>query len=456
MPTSLFSNIPYRVADIHSAKIGREEINWVEREMPGLMAIRQKYENKYPLKGMRISGSSHITTHTAVFIETLKLLGAEVRWSASNIYSTQDQAAAAIAAHNTPIFAGRGESLSDYWWSIFQTLHFSNHQGPTHIIDDKGDLSIMIHQGLMGENNYKVLDQESNVFSINELNLFLKRVLAEDQNCWKNLTKDLKVITEDTKTGINRMLQLLNENRLLYPIIDINSSIIKSKIDNFYSCKGTIAESIKKATRTMLIGKDVVICGFGDIGRGCAEALRNSGARVSITETDPIRAMGAAMEGYQVVKLNDVCETADIFITATGRKHILKFEHMQRMKDQAIICNMGHYELEIEYDVLNTHPEIKKIPISPQLKRYFFPDGNSILLIAEGKLVNLACDTTQMAFLKSCSYSTQTLIQIELNKIQPEIGIHKVPKDIDTEVSILHLPKIGAKLTFTNKNKLNQ
>lgn len=451
MSTSLYSNIPYKIANIQLANQGREAISWLEREMPGLMAIRNKYKNKYPLKGMRISGSLHITTHTAVFIETLKILGADVRWCASNIYSTQDDAAAAMVERGIPIYAWKGQSLNDYWWSIFQVLHFDNHLGPTHVIDDKGDIAIMLHQGLQGEKDHHVLDKVTDTLSYNQLNLFLKRILAEDQNLWKNITKSIQAITEDTQTGSNRLHQIYQANILQVPFIDINTSLIKTQIDNFYSCKETIAEAIKKATRTMLIGKDVVVCGFGDIGRGCAESLKMNGARVSITETDPIRALTAAMEGYKVVQLEDVCNKADIFITATGQKHIIRFEHMQKMKDQSIICNMGHYELEIEYDRLRTDPDIKKINISPQLKRFYFPDGHSILLVAEAKLVNLACDTTQLAFIKSCSYSTQTLIQIQLNIQKPKIGIHSVPISIDQEVSKMHLEKLGSKLTTNNK-----
>lgn len=452
MSTSLFANMPYRVADINLAKKGREEISWVEKEMPGLLAIRTKYKNKKPLQGMRISGSLHITTQTAVFIETLHELGAEVRWCASTIYSTQDHAAAAVAAKGIPIFAWREESLTDYWWAIFQTLHFDNKKGPTHCIDDKGDMAVFIHQGLLGETNNQMLDQNTSSYSQNTMNLFLKRVLAEDQNCWKTLTKDLKLVSEESKSGINRLLAFKKQNALRFPIININSSVVKTQIDNYYSCKETIADSIKMATRTMLIGKSVVICGFGDIGRGCATALKNSGARVSITETDPIRALQAAMMGYEVVLLEDVCKSADLFITATGQKQIISLEHMQQMKDQAIVCNMGHYELEIDIDGLNQTSDIKKVAVGTQLTRYFFPDGHSILLVAEAKLINLSCDTSQLAFIKSCSY---TLHILKLIKLQQQadltIDIHHISREIDQEVSQLHLNSIGAQLT--NKHK---
>ena len=448
MLTSLFADIPHKVADINLEKIGRDEIGWVEKEMPGLLKLREKYKNTRPLQGMRISGSLHITTHTAVFIETLYDLGAEVRWSASNIYSTEDSAAAAIAAKGIPIFAWKGESLTDYWWTIFQTLHFENSQGPTHIIDDKRDVALMIHKGLEGEINSKILDEEKDSLGETELNLFLKSVLANDQNFWTKHCKCLKTITEDSRTGTYRMVDLEKNNKLKFPIIDISSSTIKTKIDNYYSSKESLVETIKRAARTIIIGKSIVICGFGDIGRGCADAMRANGANVYITETDPIRALKAAMMGYKVVTLNEICKYADIFITATGQKHIIRFHHMEQMKDQAIICNMGHFELEIEYDRLIKDPEIKKIAISPQLNRYFLPNGHSILLIAESKLINLTYDTTQLAFIKSCSYTVQTLVQMSLLDKDLPVKIHRIDKSIDKKVAEMHLDKIKVNLTY--------
>lgn len=447
MATSLFSNLPYKVADIALAKKGREEISWLEKEMPGILSIRKKYENSQPLTGLRISGTLHITTHTAVFIETLKLLGADVRWSASNIYSTQDHIAAAIAEMGIPIFAWKGEKITDYWWTLFQSLHFNNHQGPTHIIDDKGDLAMMVHKGLNGENNPSILDEKLDIPSQLELNLFLKRVLAEDQNFWKNQTQNLEHITEVSRTGSNELHKLHHFNQLLYPIFDLNTSKIKRKIDNYYSSKETVAEAIKMVARTMLVGKSVVICGFGEIGQGCAESLRLNGARVSITETDPIRALQAAMQGYQVVCMEDACKTADIFVTATGQRHIITLDHMSQMKDQTIICSMGHHELEIELDKLNQNENIKRIPISEDLIRYYFPDGHSILLVAETKLVNLSFDTPQLAFIKSCTYSLLILLHLYTNKKDLKIGFHTIPKILDHEVAQLHLDKIGAKIT---------
>lgn len=448
MLTSLFSDIQNKVADINLDKIGREEIGWVEKEMPGLMQIRDKYKELKPLKGMRISGSLHITTQTAVLIETLHQLGATVRWSASNIYSTQDEAAAAIAQSGISIFAWKGETLTDYWWSLFQTLLFEDNKGPTHIIDDKGDMAIMIHKGMESESNSKILDEEESSSGENELNLFLKRVLAKNQSFWSTHCKELEVITEDSRTGAYRMKELLEQKKLLFPILDITSSKLKTQIDNYYSSKESLAETIKRAARTILIGKSVVICGYGDIGKGCAEAMRKNGADVLITETNPIRALEAAMKGYKVVTLEEVCTEADVFITATGQKHIIRLEHMKQMKDQAIICNMGHFELEVEYDKLKNNPDIKKIAVSPQLNRYYFPDGNSILLIAEAKLINLAYETPQLAFLKSCSYSVLAMVQIELAKNKLPLQINSITENIDQQVAKMHLNKIKANLTY--------
>lgn len=449
MSTSLYLNLPYRIKDINLCKSGKEEIEWIQHEMSGLMALREKYKTQSPLKGMRISGSVDINIYTAVFIETLQLLGAEIRWCSSNIYSTQDHAASYLAELGIPIFAWKNESQTDYWWAIFETLHFGPNIGPTHIIDEKGDVSLMISKGLEGEGNSSILDIPQETESEKELNLFLKRVLAEDQSCWQRLTKDIKAVTIDTQTA-NDQLKLLFEEKN-YPIINLNSSIIKTKIDNYYSCKETIADAIKKTTRTILIGKSVLICGFGEIGRGCAKSLRINGASVMVAERDPLRAMQAAMQGYRVVVLEEVVHFVDIFITATGKKHVIKFEHMKQMKDQAIICNMGHYEQEIEYDKLHSDKEVKKIPISAQLNRYYFPSGNSILLVAESKLLNLTYETTQLAFIKSCAYSVQLLMQIELNKVNYDNKTHNVPSHIDAEVAKMHLDKIGAKLTTENE-----
>lgn len=451
MSTSLYLNLPFRIKDINLAKSGREEIKWIQREMPGLMAIKEKYKDEQPLRGMRISGSIDITVYTAIFIETLKELGAEVRWCASNIYSTQDNAAAYLAENNIPIFAWRNEDYSEYWWAIFETLHFGLNLGPTHIIDERGDISLMLHRGLQGEQQSSILDKNRLSESEKELNLFLKRVLAEDQKCWEGVIKEVKAITIDTKTASDQLSSLIDLAKPHFPIIDLNSSFIKTKIDNHYSCRETIAESIKKTTRTILIGKTVLICGFGDIGKGSAQSLQANGAEVLIAETDPIRALQATMQGYKVVRLEEICNQIDIFVTATGKKQIIKLEDMYNMKDQSIVCNMGHHELEIEYDRLNSCKDIKKIEISSQLNRYYFPDGHSILVVAEGKLVNLTYETTQLAFIKSCAYSVQTLMQVELNKTNYSNGVYNIPNKIDAEVALMHLDKIGAKLTKTHE-----
>lgn len=447
MSTSLYLNLPYRVKDINLAKSAKDEINWIKKEMSGLSEIINKYKNSKPLEGMRICGTNDITIYSAVLIETLHTLGANVRWCASNIYSTQDHAAAYLASIGIPIFGWRNEEISEYWWTIFETLHFENNLGPTHIIDDKGDISLMLHRGVKGEKNSSILDLPQDTNIEKELNLFLKRVLAEDQKCWQTLIKNLNSISIDTKTANDQLQMAINDSDKNYTIVDLNTSIMKSKIDNYYSCKETIAEAIKRSTRTMIIGKSVLICGFGEIGRGCAESMKLNGAIVSIAETDPIRALEAAMQGYKVVELDKVCDSTDIFITATGKKHIIKLDHMHKMKDHAIICNMGHYELEIDYQQLNNTKEIKKIPVNNQLDRYFFPDGHSILLIADAKLANLTFDTTQLAFIKSCSYSVLILMQILLNQNKIQKGINNIPQYIDKEVANMHLNKIDAFIT---------
>lgn len=456
MTTSLFSNLTHKIADINLAVKGREEISWLEKEMPGLMAIRKKYMDQQPLKGMRISGSLHITTHTAVFIETLSLLGAQVRWCSSNIYSTQDHIAAAIAEKGVAIFAWKGESIEDYWWAIFKSFQFDDNKGPTHIIDERGDLALMIHTGCMSEKKPSILDEHHEVESKLKMNLFLKRILAENQNYWEHMSRDLQAISEISKTGCNELHQYAQEHKLIAPIFDVNTSRIKSKIDNFYSSKETIAEAIKAVTRTILIGKSVVICGFGEVGQGCAEALKINGARVAITETNPILALQAAMQGYRVVELEEVCSQADIFITATGQKHIIGLEHMKKMKDQAIICSMGHDELEVELNKLQQNKDIKKIPISLDLTRYYFPNGNSILIVAEAKLVNLAYDTSQLAFIKSCTYTLLTLLQLSFkdNNRQLLPDFYRIDPNLDQEVAYLHLNKLEAKVTKHNKTIL--
>ena len=454
MTISLFSDLPYRVADISLANKGREEISWLEKEMPGLMALRKKYIDKKPLKGMRISGSLHITTHTAVFIETLNMLGAEVQWCCSNIYSTQDNIAAAIADKGISIFAWKGENIEDYWWSIFKCFQFNDKKGPTHIIDETGDLALMLQTGYMAEKTPEILDEYHELESKYKMNFFLKRVLAENQIYWQHISSELQAISEITKTGSNELHEYARRFKLLAPVYEISSSRVKSKIDDFYSSKETIAEAIKAVTRTILIGKSVVICGFGEVGQGCAEALKMNGARVSITETNPLLALQAAMQGYRVVELDSICNQADIFITATGQKNIISLDHMKLMKDQAIICSMGHNKLEIELSKLKEDSEIKEIPVSSDLTRYYFSNGNSILIVAEAKLVNLAYDTSQLAFIKSCTYSLLTLLQLELKNKRDSIGFHTINSRLDQEVARLHLNKLEAQITSLTKNTL--
>lgn len=449
MSTSLYLNLPYRVKDIKLYNKGLKDIEWVKREMPGINQLYQDNLHSKPLKGMRICVSLDITIHSALCIEILYKLGAEVRCCASNIYSTQDHAAAYIAHLGIPIFAWSEMNLTDYWWAMFESCHF-NSKGPTHIIDGKGDLNLMIHKGIKSENNSTLLDEQEHIASKIELNLFLKRIMAEDQKCWNQLAQDLKGITIDTQTARKQVKKQIKYYQEKYTIIDLNTSIIKRKIDNYYSCKETIAESIKRSTRTMLIGKSVLICGFGDIGRGCAESLKLSGASISIAETDPMRALEAALEGYKVVQMDNICENIDLFITATGtgENYVIELQHMQRMKDHAIIYNMGHSELEIDYESLHNNQEIKKIVVDEQLDRYYFPNGHSILIMAESKLANLSYETPQLSFFKSASFSILIQMQILLNEKSLHKGVHSIPYEIDKAIAKMHLNKIDAHLTL--------
>ena len=447
MSTELFSTLPYKVADITLADFGRKEIDLAEKEMPGLMALREKYGESKPLKGARIMGSLHMTIQTAVLIETLVALGAEVRWCSCNIYSTQDHAAAAIAAAGVPVFAWKGETLADYWWCTLQALSFDGGKGPNVIVDDGGDATMMIHVGYDAENNAAVLDKEVHAEDEIDLKAILKKVLAEDSTRWHRVAEEVRGVSEETTTGVHRLYQMQEEGKLLFPAFNVNDSVTKSKFDNLYGCRESLADGIKRATDVMIAGKVVVVCGYGDVGKGCSHSMRSYGARVLVTEVDPICALQAAMEGFEVVTMEEACLEGNIFVTTTGNIDIIRIDHMEKMKDQAIVCNIGHFDNEIQVDALKHYPGIKCVNIKPQVDRYYFPDGHSIILLADGRLVNLGCATGHPSFVMSNSFTNQTLAQIELFNKKYDINVYRLPKHLDEEVARLHLEKIGVKLT---------
>ncbi|MEK7166915.1 MAG: adenosylhomocysteinase [Patescibacteria group bacterium] len=439
----------YKIADINLAKWGRKEINIAEKEMPGLLAIRKKYSKIKPLKGVKITGSLHMTIQTAVLIETLKILGANVRWASCNIFSTQDHAAAAIAATKIPVFAWKGETLKDYWWCLEQALNFEKNQGPDLIIDDGGDATLMIHKGIEIEQNPKLLEKDYSKEGqdFQELINKLKLIYQKNKIYWQTIVKNIKGVSEETTTGVNRLYQMLKQNKLLFPAIDVNNSVTKSKFDNLYGCRESLADGIKRATDVMIAGKIAVICGYGNVGKGCAQSMRSFGARVIVTEIDPICALQAAMEGFEVNIIENVLNQGDIYITATGNRDVITIKHMSRMKDQAIVCNIGHFDNEIQVEQLEKISGIKKQNIKPQVDQYFFPDNHSIILLAEGRLVNLGCATGHSSFVMSNSFSNQVLAQIELWSKKYKIGVYCLSKKLDEEVAKLHLKKLGVQLT---------
>ncbi len=442
----------YWIADISQADFGRKEIEMAELEMPGLMALRQKHGQDKPLKGARISGSLHMTVQTAVLIETLLELGADVRWASCNVFSTQDHAAAAIAARGVPVFAWKGESLEEYWECTLQALSFPNGKGPQLVLDDGGDATLMIHLGYQAENDTSILDQNEDDVSDDEKELFkvLRRVLKEDDQHWHRVVEEWQGVSEETTTGVTRLYQRMKEGTLLVPAMNVNDSVTKSKFDNLYGCRESLADGLKRATDVMVAGKLCVVCGYGDVGKGSAQSLRGFGARVVVTEIDPICALQAAMEGFEVVQLEDVVEKADIFVTATGCLNVITAEHMSQMRNQAIVCNIGHFDNEIEVNKLKNWPEINKINIKPQVDKYVFPDGHSIILLAEGRLVNLGCATGHPSFVMSNSFTNQCLAQIALWKEKLAVEVYRLPKELDEEVARLHLSKLGVKLTTLN------
>jgi adenosylhomocysteinase len=444
---SLFSTEKYKVADMQLADFGRKEIELAEFEMPGLMALRAKFGSQKPLKGARIMGSLHMTIQTAVLIETLVELGADVRWVSCNIYSTQDHAAAAIAASGVPVFAWKGETLKDYWWCTLQALNFPGGQGPTLIVDDGGDATLMCHLGFKAEKDASVIDGEDGGEDERELKGLLKDLLVEDGSFWTKRVPAIRGVSEETTTGVHRLYQMLEEKELLFPAFNVNDSVTKSKFDNLYGCRESLADGIKRATDIMLAGKVVVVCGYGDVGKGCAHSMRSYGARVIVTEIDPICALQAAMEGFEVKTVEDSLGEGNIYVTTTGNRDIITIDHMRQMNDNAIVCNIGHFDNEIQVEKLKAYPGIKARSIKPQVDQYFFPEGHSILLLADGRLVNLGCATGHPSFVMSNSFTNQTLAQIELWTKQYEVNVYRLPKHLDEEVARLHLERIGVKLT---------
>ena len=437
----------YKIKDLSLAALGHKEIAMAEKEMPGLMSLRRKYGLKKPLKGARITGSLHMTIETAVLIKTLVALGANVRWASCNIFSTQDQAAAAVADLGVPVFAWKGETLKDYWWCTKKALIFPGNKGPDLIVDDGGDATMMVHMGLAGEKNPKILNRKVAGVDENQLLLCLKATRKENSRLWHGITPKIRGVSEETTTGVHRLYQMLSDKKLLFPAFNVNDSVTKSKFDNLYGCRESLADGIKRATDVMLAGKVAVVCGYGDVGKGCAHSLRSYGARVIITEIDPICALQATMEGFEVKTIEEALGEANIYVTATGNCRIITAKHMQQMKDHAIVCNIGHFDNEIQVADLQKIKGIKRINIKPQVDKYVFPDGHCIILLAEGRLVNLGCATGHPSFVMSNSFTNQVMAQLELwNKKYP-LGVYRLPKHLDEEVARLHLENVGAKLT---------
>jgi len=443
------TELQYKVADINLADWGRKELDIAEKEMPGLMALRKKYGEEKPLKGARITGSLHMTIQTAVLIETLVELGADVRWASCNIFSTQDHAAAAIAAKGIPVFAWKGETLDEYWWCTKQALSFPDGKGPHMIVDDGGDATLLIHKGYAAENNASTLDVEAGSEEEQAILDILKKTLQEDATKWHRTVEEWTGVSEETTTGVHRLYQMKEAGELLIPAINVNDSVTKSKFDNLYGCRESLADGIKRATDVMIAGKVVVVAGYGDVGKGSAHSMRSYGARVLVTEIDPICALQGAMEGFEITTMEEGVQEGNIFVTTTGNKDVITIEHMAAMKDEAIVCNIGHFDNEIQVSQLENYPGIKKINIKPQVDKYIFPDGHCIYLLAEGRLVNLGCATGHPSFVMSNSFTNQTLAQLDLwkNRGKYDVDVFRLPKYLDEEVARLHLEQIGVKLT---------
>ncbi|HED30162.1 MAG TPA: adenosylhomocysteinase [Prosthecochloris aestuarii] len=445
--------LDYKVADISLADWGRKEIEIAEKEMPGLMATRAKYAGQKPLKGARITGSLHMTIQTAVLIETLVELGAEVRWASCNIFSTQDHAAAAIAAAGIPVFAWKGETLEDYWWCTRQALAFEGGKGPNVIVDDGGDATLMIHLGYKIENDPSLLEKTPGNAEEKALYGQLREVFEADNQHWHKVAAEVRGVSEETTTGVHRLYQMMEKGDLLFPAINVNDSVTKSKFDNLYGCRESLADGIKRATDVMIAGKVVVVLGYGDVGKGCAHSMRTYGARVIVTEIDPICALQASMEGFEVTTMEEAVKEGNIFVTTTGNKDVITLEHMKQMRDEAIVCNIGHFDNEIQVDALNSYEGATRINIKPQVDKYTFDaDGHSIYMLAEGRLVNLGCATGHPSFVMSNSFTNQTLAQIELWTKEYATNVYRLPKELDEEVARLHLGQLGIKLTkLTNE-----
>jgi len=445
----------YKVRDITLADWGRKEINIAEHEMPGLMSVRRKYAKEKPLKGVRVTGSLHMTIQTAVLIETLKDLGANVRWASCNIFSTQDHAASAIAASGTPVFAWKGESLEEYWDCTLDAVTFPGELGPELVVDDGGDVTLLIHKGYELEQGSKWVNSPSGSHEEQVIKNLLKRVAKERPGYWTKVVEAWKGVSEETTTGVHRLYQMKEAGKLLVPAINVNDSVTKSKFDNLYGCRESLSDGLKRATDVMIAGKVAVVCGYGDVGKGSAHSLRGFGARVVVTEIDPINALQAAMEGFEVTTVEDTLGTGDIYVTTTGNCDVITLEHMVKMKDQAIVCNIGHFDNEIQVERLNTLKGVKRINVKPQYDAYTLPNGRTIYMLAEGRLVNLGCATGHPSFVMSNSFTNQTLAQIDLWKNKDLYGadVYRLPKHLDEEVARLHLEKIGVKLTKLSKKQ---
>lgn len=438
----------FKIKDINLAVQGRKQIDLAEKEMPGLMALREKHGSSKPFKGARIMGSLHMTVETAVLIETLKILGADVRWVSCNIYSTNDEAAAAVVKSGVSVFAWKGETLKEYWWCTKQALNFKG-EGPDLIVDDGGDATMLVHKGVEVEKNPSLLDKDysSEGEDFNEMMLLLKETYAEDKEFWHKIVKNIRGVSEETTTGVHRLYEMLKKGELLFPAINVNDSVTKSKFDNLYGCRESLADGIKRATDIMIAGKIVLVCGYGDVGKGCAQSMRGFGARVIVTEVDPICALQAAMEGFEVNTIEDVVDKVDIFVTATGNKDVITLEHMRSMKDDAIVCNIGHFDNEIQVSRLEK-ADVVELNIKPQVDKYTFRDTNkSIILLSKGRLVNLGNANGHPSFVMSNSFTNQVLAQLELWQKSHELGVYMLPKELDEEVARLHLDKLGVRLT---------
>ena len=447
----IVEDIDYKVADISLAKDGRKALDIAEKEMPGLMATRKKYGSKKPLSGKKLTGSLHMTVETAVLIETLVELGAEVRWASCNIFSTQDHAAACIVKSGVPVFAWKGESLEEYWWCTLQALTFNGDEGPDLIVDDGGDATLLIHKGYeleeyFAKNNStpKITTKVKEEQIIEEL---LRDVLEKDPMHWHKVAKNIIGVSEETTTGVHRLEQMSKDQTLLFPAYNVNDSVTKSKFDNIYGCRESLADGLKRSMDVMVAGKTVLVCGYGDVGRGCVQSMRGYGARVLVTEIDPICALQAAMEGYEVVTIDQAISETNIFVSATGNRDVITFDHMKKMNDQAIVCNIGHFDNEIQVDKLNESSNVHRDTIKPQVDRYTFDDGHSVYLLAEGRLMNLGCATGHPSFVMSNSFTNQVLAQIALAEEKPELGVYMLPKELDEEVARLHLDHLGVTLT---------